>query len=164
MAQLYKKTGSCSRPDGAQTDYPMEIWVGESANSPRPIVARVYPPAHNSTYVKATYPDYNSPYNATNPAKSVIGADSYSEWRAAGAANKRFHIDLGSAKIIRGVYYENYHASGTNTDMGCKNCVMQGSAESTAFAETTYATDTDWSQIGGSMQFEQHVASDVADP
>ena len=33
MAQLYKKTGTCSRPDGAQTDYPMYLWVGESAGS-----------------------------------------------------------------------------------------------------------------------------------
>jgi len=33
MAQLYKKTGTCSRPDGAQTDYPMYLVVGESAGS-----------------------------------------------------------------------------------------------------------------------------------
>ena len=33
MAQLYKKTGTCSRPSGAQTDYPMYLWVGESAGS-----------------------------------------------------------------------------------------------------------------------------------
>ena len=34
MAQLYKKTGTCSRPSGAQTDYPMYLWVGESAGAP----------------------------------------------------------------------------------------------------------------------------------
>ena len=34
MAQLYKKTGSCSRASGAQTDYPMYLVVGESNDAP----------------------------------------------------------------------------------------------------------------------------------
>lgn len=34
MAQLYKKTGTCSRPSGAQTDYPMYLVVGESNDAP----------------------------------------------------------------------------------------------------------------------------------
>ena len=166
MAQVYKKTGTCSRPDGAQTDYPMYLVVGESANAPRPVSTHVYPPAHNSTYVKATSYSNSSyhPYFCTDPAKQLTGVGSNNAWQASAITNQRLHIDLGSAKVIRGIYYENFHYEGTWTNRGAKNFIMQGSAESTAFAETTYATDTNWTQIGGSMQFDEHAASDTVDP
>ncbi|MFA5692490.1 MAG: DUF2341 domain-containing protein, partial [Acholeplasmataceae bacterium] len=168
MAQLYKKTGTCSATV-AQVKYPMYLVVGESAGSPSifpsPGMVLNYPTAHSDTYVKATskFTTYY-PYCATDPSKSLTGSAENSAWRSSGTTNQRFHFDLGSAKIIRGIYYENYHFYGGGGNEGAKNFIMQGSAESSAFAELTYATDTNWTQIGGSMQFEQHVASNVADP
>jgi hypothetical protein len=46
MAQLYKKTGSCSRPSGPQTDYPMYLVVGEGAS--------VYGAPVSGRYIKFT--------------------------------------------------------------------------------------------------------------
>jgi hypothetical protein len=145
----------------------MYLVVGESIGA-WPVSLRVYPPAHSDTYVKATSKRTTThwPYYATDPTKSLTGTTATNWWSSAEGTvtNQRFHIDLGSAKVIRGIYYENMHFGGASTNEGSKNFIMQGSAESTAFAELTYATDTDWTQIGGAMQFEEHTASDVADP
>ena len=127
----------------------------------------VYPPAHSDTYVKATSKattDY-WPYFATDPAKSVIGAESSNSWNGSSGSitNQRFHIDLGSMKVIGRIYYENHHNSGADTNIGAKNFILQGSNSATAFATLTYATDTDWTQIT-TGQFEQHVAANQADP
>ena len=126
----------------------------------------VYPPVHNGTYVKATtnVTTYY-PYNATNPAKSLTGTDEGNSWNSASGSktNQRFHIDLGSMKVIGRIYYENHHKSGADTNIGAKNFILQGSNSATAFAELTYATDTNWTQIT-TGQFAQHVAANQADP
>jgi hypothetical protein len=133
------------------------------------IVSR-YPPAHSNTYVKATSivnANYQ-PYFATNPALSLTGVASLNAWLSASGSytNQRFHIDLGSAKIITKIYYENYHSSGAGTDYGVKNFTLWGSNSPTAFAELAYGIDTDWTQIVGLSQstFDQHTGSDVANP
>ena len=128
-----------------------------------------YPPSHDDTYVKATTKRSTSywPYFATDPAKSLTGGDSGNEWMATNGTltNQRFHIDLGSVKIIRGVYYENHHNSGTNTDQGARHVTMQGSNVGTAFAELTYATNTDWTDLTiSASEFDQHSASNATDP
>jgi hypothetical protein len=124
-----------------------------------------YPPAHNDTYVKATsrLADNYWPYFSTDPAKSLTGAFLNNQWLSLGATNQRFHIDLGSAVIVRRIYYENSHDSGAVTNSGAKNFTFWGSNTATAFATLTYATDTDWTQIISS-QFDQHTGSNVADP
>jgi len=79
--------------------------------------------------------------------------------------NQRFHIDLGSAKIIRRIYYENYHNSGVEYDRGAKNFTFWGSNNAAAFAELTYTVDTNWTQLTiASSIFALHVASDTIDP
>jgi hypothetical protein len=126
-----------------------------------------YPPAHNATYVKATseYSSSYAAYLATDPSKSLTGTFTGNSWDTTSYANQRFHIDLGSAKIIRRVYYENGHSSGGYTTNGAKTFTMQGSNEATAFAQLTYATDTDWTNLTTEVaQFDQHVALDQADP
>lgn len=127
-----------------------------------------YPPAHNSTYVKATnyYATYFLPHFATNPELTITGSSLYNAWVTDGATtNQRFHIDLGSAKIIRRVYYENYHNSGIEYDRAAKNFTMQGSNDNGAFSTLTYATDTNWTGLTiDDTQFDQHVALDQADP
>jgi len=128
-----------------------------------------YPPAHNDTYVKATTSYYtNLPYYSTDPIKPLTGSDiADNNWYSNlyTVTNQRFHIDLGSAKIIRRIYYENSHNSGANTDRGVQNFTLWGSNEGTAFAQLTYATDTDWTQLTtASSSFDRHSASDAVDP
>lgn len=127
-----------------------------------------YPPSHNDTYVKATtYLNATyAPYNATNPANSLTGDSAGTQWVSNSATtNQRFHIDLGSSKIIRRVYYENGHDSGAQTDRGARNFTLWGSDSGTSFAELTYATDTGWTQLTTSASaLDQHSASDAVDP
>lgn len=127
-----------------------------------------YPPAQNETYVKATtiYSTFYFPYFATDPSKSLTGLWDSNSWLSQYEdTNQRFHIDLGSAKIIRRIYYENAHISGNRTDVGVKNFTFWGSNEATAFAQLTYATDTDWTQLTTSQStLDQHVEADQTDP
>jgi hypothetical protein len=127
----------------------------------------VYPPAHSDTYVKATtkYSTNYWPYYATDPAKSLTSTGIGNQWTSLSPSNQRFHIDLGEAKIIRRIYYENGHESGDGTNAGCRAFTMQGSNEAASFAELTYATNTGWTDLTtASNEFDQHTASDVADP
>jgi len=128
-----------------------------------------YPPVQNATYVKATttYSSKFYPYFATTPTTPLTGSwDNYAWASASGVyTNQRFHIDLGSAKTIRLVYYENAHSSGTVTTYGAKNYTLWGSNDASAFANLTYTNDTGWTQLTtNTTAFAQHVASDVADP
>ena len=127
-----------------------------------------YPPAQNGTYVKATteYSSTYAPYLATNPALSVTGGAVNNSWSSATAStNQRFHIDLGSAIIIKRIYIENFHDSGGTTEYSVKNFTFWGSNSATAFADLTYGTDTNWTQLTTSAsQWTKHPASNTADP
>ena len=70
-------------------------------------------PTQDGTHVKATtaYSTYY-PYLATNPANSLTGTYSGTEWMSNSNAGQRFHIDLGSAKVINRIHLENMHSSG----------------------------------------------------
>lgn len=129
-----------------------------------------YPPAQNTTYVKATTEysgGYTAPYFATSPLLSLIGNGTSNSWASAAGmvANQRFHIDLGEAKVIKRLYYENYHTSGVATDAGLRHFTLWGSNEASAFAELTYGVDVNWTQlITSAGEFDQHVVQDVSDP
>ena len=126
-----------------------------------------YPPAQNDTYVKATtkYSTSFCPHFTTDPAKSLTGDQTNNQWVAAANTDQRFHIDLGGAKIIRRIYYENGHISGGITDYGAKLFTLQGSNDAGAFAELTYSVDTNWVYLTtAASQFDKHVALDQADP
>jgi hypothetical protein len=128
-----------------------------------------YPPAHNSTYVKATtrYDANHAEYMATDPAKTLTGTWDANVWLSQNTVitNQRFHIDLGAAKIIERIYYENAHSIGGFTAYGIKNFTLWGSNDAAAFADLDYSHDTGWTQISlDSSQFAQHVAADQADP
>jgi len=126
-----------------------------------------YPPSQNSTYVKATstYSTSFYPYYATDPTKTLIGTANGNAWVASAPTNQRFHIDLGSSKVVKRIYYENYHNNGSYTNGGAKAFTFWGSNDPDAFAELTYGTDTGWTQLSTVVdEFEQHVASNVADP
>jgi len=126
-------------------------------------------PIQDSYHVKATSLQGSNwrPYYATDPIKSLIGSWTLNSWLSVtySPTNQRFHIDLGSAKIIRRIYYENIHSMGTGIDAGVKNFTFWGSNESTAFNELTYGTDTNWTQLTISQStFDQHVGADQEDP
>ena len=128
-----------------------------------------YPPTQSDTYVKATsFLDSSFfPHFATDPTKSLIGVWTSNSWasEAGGATNQRFHIDLGSAKTIKRIYYENGHNFGSQSNTGANNFTFWGSNTAGSFAELTYGTDTGWTQITTSQSaLDEHTASDVADP
>lgn len=126
-------------------------------------------PTLDTSHVKATtvIADYY-PHNTCNPALSVTGSiDAVKAWTTTvdSVTNQRFHIDLGAAYVIKRIYYENGHHSGTNTDAGARGVSFWGSNSATSFAELTYTTDTGWTQLPLSgSEFYQHVAADQADP
>ncbi len=129
-----------------------------------------YPTAHSNTYVKATTdlgPDYR-PYFGTDPALSLTGIHADVTWYSASAevTNQRFHIDLGSAKYIRRIYYENNHHSGGLTNRGVQNFTFWGSNTGAgSFDDLVYANDEGWTQLTiAQSTFDIHVSADQADP
>jgi hypothetical protein len=133
-------------------------------------VGSKYPPAHSTTYVKATTSLTAAnlyPYRATNPSLSLTGPVLTYCWMSSALAttSQRFHIDLGSAKVIKKIYYENFHTSGIDTNYGIKTFTFWGSNTASSFAELTYATDTGWTQLPCSQAtFDEHAAADAVDP
>jgi len=131
-----------------------------------------YPPAYSSTYVKATTETagYGEAHQATNPSLSLTGDWAGRSWIATGSdgsqgTNQRFHIDLGSAKVITRIYYENSHYNAVSTDYGVKTFTIWGSNTAGSFSDLTYANDAGWTEITPSQYtFDQHVAADTADP
>ena len=129
-----------------------------------------YPFAQADAYVKATstYGSTYYPYFATNPILSLTGNSNNNGWLSASSGsntNQRFHIDLGSAKIINKVYYENYHTSGSDTNQGPQHFTFWGSNNAAAFADLTYADDTNWTQLTCDISaLVQHAAADASDP
>lgn len=128
-----------------------------------------YPPAYNSTYVKSTtqYDANWAAHKATNPAYGVTGDPTQVTWlsQVFVTTNQRFHIDLGAANTIVRVYYENQRYNAYWSGTGVKSFTMWGSNEATAFAELTYATDTNWTQLTTSVaQFDRHTNDANADP
>lgn len=114
-----------------------------------------YPPAYNSTYVVATSTlGTYYPYQAVNPANSLVDGASTSQWYSGSNnnTNQRFHIDLGSPKIITRIYIENGHQSGGSLTEGVKNFTFWGSntagdATHSGFNDVTWGDDSAWTQL-----------------
>jgi hypothetical protein len=128
----------------------------------------VYPPEQSDTYVKATsFQDAaRVPYNATDPTKSLTGGET-NGWVSHTPFYRfqRINIDLGSEKIVKRVYYENYHDSGGYTTAGGKDFVLYGSDSADAFSDTSYENNTDWDTLTTSVSaLVRHTPSDIADP
>jgi hypothetical protein len=125
-------------------------------------------PDLDTNHVKATSvlssPSYD-PWLSCDPAQSVIGDWSLHCWLGGADTNQRYHIDLGSGHIIKRLYYENGHSTGGNTDGGAKTFTFWGSNSASAFADLTYATDTDWTQLTTSQStFDKHSAVNQVEP
>ncbi len=129
----------------------------------------VYPPEYSTTYVKSTtkYDDGRWPYYATDPSKSLTGSWEFTSWISAdeNPTNQRFHIDLGSGKVVTRIYYENNHTSGLSGNAGVQNFTFWGSNTAGDFADLVYANNGTWVQLATATSvFEQHVVADQADP
>jgi hypothetical protein len=122
-------------------------------------------PVLDADHVKATTNNATA-YTTCDPSLSVVGANVQWGTTVGVSTNQRFHIDLGHVEIIKRIYYENYHASGLYADTyDAKNFTLWGSNNAAAFAELTYATDTNWTQLTTSQSsFDCHVAANQADP
>jgi len=147
------------------------LYLGISTGAEAVYVSQ-YPPEQNDTFVKVTsyatgVEPYRTPYRATDPTVLLTGEDN---WYSANGqnTNQRFHIDLGVAKVINRIYYENNHRFGYDVDAGIKNFTLWGSNSATDFNDLTYANNGTWVQITGLSQnyFDKHApyGSDVADP
>ena len=127
-------------------------------------------PANNKAITKATTKANTSywAYFTTDPAKSVTGSEADDQWLSGFEliTNQRFHIDLGSGKIIRRIYYENSHNSGGDTNRGIQNFTFWGSNTGAGtFDDLVYANDEGWTQLTiAQSTFDQHVGADQADP
>jgi len=115
-----------------------------------------------TTYLNVSY----YPYFATDPLKSLTGAYTDNAWIASTYGNQRFHMDLGSAKIITRIYYENNHSSGGSTERGVKAFTFWGSNTGVgSFDDLVYANDEGWTQITASQaEFDIHTSVDESDP
>ena len=157
--KLDEQSSSQMREDGGKFELDFSLTVTLSQ----------YPPAQSGTYVKATstYSGNYQPWFATDPAKLLTDSQLNNSWLGAAGSqvNQRFHIDLGSAKIIQKIYYENHHNSGANTNTGAKNFTFWGSNDPASFAELTYGTDTGWTQLTTSQpSLDQHIGANQEDP
>jgi hypothetical protein len=139
-----------------------------------PTYTSAYPPAYNSTYVKATT-TYAAGYDAWlafNPALSLTGGYTNNEWLSSYTyyTNHRIQVDLGEAKQIGRIYYENHHNSGGSTTFGLKNFTFWGTNTGAAFSDVTWISDVDMASAGwvaltcATNQMAEHVGSDVVDP
>ena len=125
----------------------------------------VYPPAYSTTYVKATSiagVNYYQ-YLTFDPSKSLVGGSQNNMWLSNSPINQKLNVDLGSAKLITRIYYENGHHGGGNTDVGAKDYILYGTNSSIAFDNVIYSDTTDLVELSDGS-FEQHVASDTVDP
>jgi hypothetical protein len=129
-----------------------------------------YPPEQSDVYVKATtyYSSSFYPYFVTDPTKLLTGAWFSQSWLSgpATSTNQRFHIDLGSAKIIRRIYYENQHDSGKITNIGVKNFTFWGSnIGAGTFDDLIWGNDGGWTELDVATNVMlEHVALNQADP
>jgi hypothetical protein len=131
-------------------------------------------PIQDTDHVKATttnsFGNNWQPWYATDPTKLLTGTDELTSWLSDAwvtDVNQRFHIDLGSAKIIKRIYFENMFAAGIAfvADRGMKNFTFWGSNNAGAFAELTYGTDTNWTEITvDDSHLEIHSTTDQSEP
>ena len=128
-------------------------------------------PTQDTDHVKATTtydPGNYYPHFATDPTKSLTGGWILNSWITyQNITDQRFHIDLGSAKIVRRIYYENQHtAPAPTTDAGVQNFTFWGSNTGAGtFDDLVYANDEGWTELTVAQNtFDIHSAADEADP
>lgn len=127
-------------------------------------------PTQDIDHVNATSYNANGywyPYFCTDPSKPLTGGGGGNSWQTAEGikANIRFHIDLGSAKTITRIYYENSKGQAGGVSEGVQNFTFWGSNDAADFADLVFNNDGNWVQLTTAQStWEQHVDEDIADP
>jgi hypothetical protein len=153
-------------PETGSIEFLGDKFYGTGTSDSTTFGSRYPSPTIDLTTVKVTQRSGPSVegYLATDPTKSLIGSNNFNSWIAPDNP-QRFHIDLGGTKIVKKIYYENYHNSGANTIAGVRNFTFWGSNDVNSFNETTYSVDTGWTQLTTNVaEFDQHVAANTVDP
>lgn len=153
-------------------EFNTDSYYATISSSPGATITTQLPPVVNdNTYVRvsSTYFTYYQAWMAINTGTSLTGIAENGSWKsgAGSSTNQRYHIDLGSAKTIKRVYYENYHWAGDSesTGDGVKNFTFWGSNTPGSFEDTAYANDAGWVQLATDVaQMDRHVNANVADP
>lgn len=123
------------------------------------------PTAYSDTYVEAN--NVGAGYEAflaMDPALPLTGSQTGNSWIAP-VGTQRFHIALPDPIILTQLILNNFHHNGGDTNVGAKDFTLWGSNDAAAFADLTYANDTNWTQLTLSLsQWAIHVSADQADP
>jgi hypothetical protein len=126
------------------------------------IVIPGFPTSSLEVRATTTYSSNYYPFYATDPKKSLTGDWTGNAWISAQglSTNQRFHIDLGSVKVVNSIYYENGHHLGWYTSSGVKNFILQGSNSASSFANLTFNDDEGWTTLSTSEDhFDRHIES-----
>jgi hypothetical protein len=129
-------------------------------------------PTNDADHIKATTVRGSAyqPYFPTDPLLSVVGDSDYNSWFATDGfgENQRFHIDLGEAKVVERIYYENfqdYRNPSFYQTYGVKDFTLWGSNDPDAFTDLVWGNDDGWTQLETDVsQWAQHCEGDVPDP
>jgi hypothetical protein len=123
-------------------------------------------PTQDDSHVIATSTNAGQhAYYATDPTNPLINSSHIWTGDVFYITQIRFHIDLGSAKVITRIYYENSQQSGSQMTGGAKNFTFWGSNSSADFNELTYATNGTWTQLTTSQTtFDIHASPNAPDP
>lgn len=109
------------------------------------------PPGPNSTTVMATsyYNTNFKPHFACAAEKSFSGPWDRVAWLSGAyqTTNQRLNVDLGVPGLLTKITLVNAHYDGTRTDAGINAFAIQGSNSATAFVNTDYADDTNWTNL-----------------
>lgn len=121
------------------------------------VYTRVYPPAYDADHVKATssYGLGFEPYLSLDPALSLEGTRYETSWLTPNetVSNQRYNIALSSAETLKRIVYLNMHHDWYDTISGVNAFTVQGSNSATAFANTAYTDNTDWTDIATDVSF-----------
>lgn len=98
--------------------------------------------------------------------KSLTGGAANNSFIANDNENQRINVDMGRDDLVLvGLIIENYHDSGSNTNYGMNNFVVQGSNTSSDLDHTTYSdSGSSWANVKTGLTATEHTGSDQADP
>lgn len=123
-----------------------------------------YPAAYTSTYVKsANETTSGEAYHPLDPDTLMTGTSGNQSWNTYAQTDpQKFNIDFTSSYIFDRIAYQNYHDSGSNTNLGIKNVTVYGTNDSDAFDSLVYTNLDDLVELD-TVVFSQHTAVDEED-
>jgi hypothetical protein len=102
--------------------------------------------------------------HAFDLALPLTGTWEKAAWVVTATSNQTVNIDLGDAYAINKIIIDNGHSSGGSTTAGINNFSIQGSNTAAALDNTTYSSDTNWTNVATGLSASEHSGSDAADP